>query len=202
MGTCGWASAQMAFAQDQRFVPLAGLDDLVFTAGRSPKPHSRLPRHGCFRIPAGKDQIVEPGQRNKLFDLGRTPICALAQPHRSILRQRPYGFASPCESPPRPRQTSLPPAHARIITPSFPSPAGLCHCSSNYCAPSLRLHLYVGSLDAALADLFRVAIFGRFLSKNLYGVQTCMFSYRAALWQTCAAKRAENQFNGTYASSS
>src|SRR5579863_3502843 len=43
-------------------------------------------------IPAGEDQIVEPGQGYELFDLGRTRIGALAQANRSHLCERADGL--------------------------------------------------------------------------------------------------------------
>ncbi len=46
-------------------------------------------------VPAGEDQVVESGQRNKLFNLRRTPVGALAQSHRSHLSQRPDRFCQP-----------------------------------------------------------------------------------------------------------
>ena len=45
-------------------------------------------------VPAGEDQIVEPGQREELLDLGRAGVGALAQADGSHLGERADGLGN------------------------------------------------------------------------------------------------------------
>jgi hypothetical protein len=115
-------------------------------------------------VPAGEDQVVEAGQRDEFLDLRRAAIGALAEPHRSHLRERADRFRQAlCEWPRRRRQKwSRPRPCPGIITPSFPFAGSIVPLAVGTAA---RLHLVFTSssrdFDAALvfADLFRVAIF-------------------------------------------
>ena len=58
--------------------------------------HARIGRgfvHVVFEdVPAGEDQIVESGERDKFLHLGRAPVGALAQAHGAHLRERSDGL--------------------------------------------------------------------------------------------------------------
>ena len=42
-------------------------------------------------VPAGEDQVIEPGERNEVLDLGRAAVGALAEADGAHLRQRSDG---------------------------------------------------------------------------------------------------------------